>query len=72
MLTYDLLMDLITLATQSVLVLTLTLVASWKLMEWAETRRVEREQQGRGAVRVVSGVGVYVIPAYQGEMRGRR
>ena len=72
MLTYDLLMDLITLATQSVLVLTLTLVASWKLMEWAETRRVEREQQGRGAVRVVSGVGAYVMPVYQQEMRGGR
>ena len=43
MLTRDILMDLITMATQSVLVLTLILAASWMLMEWAEKRRAERE-----------------------------
>jgi len=72
MLTHDILMDLITMATQSVLVLTLILVASWMLMEWAEKRRAERELRGAGAVRVVSGMGVHVMPAYQREMRGGR
>ncbi len=70
MLTHDILMDLITMATQSVLVLTLILVASWVLMERAEKRRAERELQGGGSFRVVSGVGLQVMPAYQREMRG--
>ena len=71
MLTHDILMDLITMATQSVLVLTLTLVASWMLMEWAEKRRAERELRGGGVVRVVSGVGRKVMPVYQPKIRGR-
>jgi hypothetical protein len=70
MLTHEILMDLITMATQSVLVMTLILVASLMLMERAEKRRAEREQQEGRAVRVVSGVGVNVTPAYQREMRG--
>ena len=72
MLTRDILLGLITMATQSVLVLTLILVASWMLMEWAEKRRAERELRGEGAVRVVSGVGIQAMPAYQREMRGGR
>jgi hypothetical protein len=70
MLTHDILMDLITMATQSVLVLTLILVVSWMLMEWAEKRRAERELRGGGVVRVVSGVGVKGMPAYQRKIRG--
>jgi hypothetical protein len=69
MLTHDILMDLITMATQSVLVLTLILVASWMLMERAEKRRAERELEGGEAVRVVSGVGIQMMPAYRREMR---
>jgi hypothetical protein len=72
MLTHDILMDLITMATQSVLVLTLILVASWMLMERAEKRRAERELEGGGAFRVVSGAGIQMMPAYQREMRGGR
>lgn len=70
MLTRDILFDLITVATQLVLVMSVILVAAWFLMERAEERRAEREQQGKGAVRVVSDVGVTVMPAYQREMRG--
>jgi hypothetical protein len=46
MLTHDILFDLITVATQLVLVMSVILVAAWFLMERAEERRAEREQQG--------------------------
>lgn len=70
MVTHRLLMDLITLATQSILVLTVILVASWMLMEWAEGRRSAREQHGTATIRVVSDSGLNPVPAHQREMRG--
>jgi hypothetical protein len=63
-------MDLITIATQSVLVLTVVLVASWMLMEWAEGRRAAREQHGTATIRVVSGGGLKAVSAHQREVRG--
>ena len=70
MLTYDILMDLITVATQLVLVMSVILVAAWFLMERAKERRAEQEEQGNGAVRVVSGVGAHMMSAYQRDVRG--
>lgn len=70
MLTHRLLMDFITMATQSILVLTVILVVSWMLVEWAEGRRAAREQDETARIRVISGVELKAASAHQREMKG--
>lgn len=70
MLTREILMELITVATQSTLVLTVILVGAWLLMERAEVRRAEREEQAQGAIRFVPGLGANGMPAYRHEAGG--